>query len=374
VDERMSTSHDLPLEPLDLYDRGIAEGRYKDDVSQRRVLTELDRLQVALVASIPDGFFERVLARFAKPKQLQGIYLWGDVGRGKTLLMDLFFQSLPFPEKKRLHFHHFMQMVHQELNRLKQLADPMEHICEAFAKAHRVLCFDEFFVSDIGDAMLLQGLLQGLFERGVVLVTTSNVPPDLLYKDGLQRQRFLPAIALLQQHCQVLRLDAAQDYRLRTLRKAKIYCVGSDSALLDAQLEKLFNELKTADVELNVELDINDHVMKTRKFAGDLVWFDFDELCVKPRSAADYIELAHEFHTVMISNIPVFSDDNNDAARRFMFLVDEFYDRKVNVVVSAAAEPDRLYSGSRFEFEFKRTASRLIEMQSEAYLASGHKS
>lgn len=370
----MSTSHDLPLEPLDLYDRGIAEGRYKDDVSQRRVLTELDRLQVALVASIPDGFFERVLARFAKPKQLQGIYLWGDVGRGKTLLMDLFFQSLPFPEKKRLHFHHFMQMVHQELNRLKQLADPMEHICEAFAKAHRVLCFDEFFVSDIGDAMLLQGLLQGLFERGVVLVTTSNVPPDLLYKDGLQRQRFLPAIALLQQHCQVLRLDAAQDYRLRTLRKAKIYCVGSDSALLDAQLEKLFNELKTTDVELNVELDINDHVMKTRKFAGDLVWFDFDELCVKPRSAADYIELAHEFHTVMISNIPVFSDDNNDAARRFMFLVDEFYDRKVNVVVSAAAEPDRLYSGSRFEFEFKRTASRLIEMQSEAYLASGHKS
>jgi cell division protein ZapE len=360
------------IEPLDAFDAGIQSGRWMDDAAQRAVLTELDRLHVALVANTPDSLFERVLARFTKPKKLSGMYIYGDVGRGKTFLMDLFYQSLPFEEKQRLHFHHFMQMVHQQLNELRSVADPLEIICERFAKNTRVLCFDEFFVSDIGDAMLLSGLLEGLFDRNVCLVTTSNVTPDGLYKDGLQRQRFLPAVALLKQHCRVIKLEAAQDYRLRALTDARIYIDQSAIPNSEASLQGIFDSLVRGDVQINVSLDIEDRIIIAKKQSGDVVWFDFQQVCEGPRSAADYIEIAREFQTVLLSDVPLFNTSNEDAARRFMFLIDEFYDRKVNLILSAAVAPTALYQGQKFQFEFARTASRLIEMQTKEYLAAGH--
>ena len=358
-------------EPLDAYDAGIAAGRWQEDGAQRRVLRELDRLHLALLAATPGGLFDRVLARFAKPKTIRGLYIHGDVGRGKTFLMDLFFASLPFPEKKRLHFHHFMQQVHAGLAQHAHVEEPLQHIAEQWAKACRVLCFDEFFVSDIGDAMLLGNLLKPLFERGVTLVATSNVVPADLYKDGLQRAGFLPAIALLETHCEVVRLDAAQDYRLRALTQAAIYLTpyGTEA---DDKLARLFDEVATAAPKPNLSLQINGRAVLSRCCASDVAWFNFAELCESARSAADYIELAREFHTVLLSDVPQFTVNSEDPARRFMFLVDEFYDRRVKLLLSAAALPNQLYRGRKFTMEFKRTASRLTEMQTTEYLAQAH--
>lgn len=358
-------------EPLDAFDAGIRAGRWQEDLAQRRVLTELDRLHLALVASTPDSLFERVLARFSRPKELPGLYIYGDVGRGKTFLMDLFYQSLPFKEKKRLHFHHFMQQIHQQLAALKHVSDPMEQICENWAKSTRVLCFDEMFVTDIGDAMLLSGLLHGLFSRQVPLVCTSNLPPAMLYHNGLQRARFMPAIALLEKHCQVVQLDAAQDYRLRALTDAAVYFHPLDGNA-DAKLQQLFEQLISAERSEGEAIEINQRQIRTKKMAGDVVWFDFAELCESARSAEDYIEIAKEFHTVLLSDVPILDASNESATRRFMFLVDEFYDRRVNLILSAAAPANSLYQGTRFAFEIQRTVSRLIEMQSKDYLASAH--
>lgn len=355
-------------EPLDIYDEGIKRGLWQDDPAQRRVLEALDRLHLAMEAATPDGLFARVLSRFAKPKSVQGLYIWGGVGRGKTFLMDLFYFSLPFAEKKRVHFHHFMQQVHAALNKLQHVAAPLELIADQWAEQARVLCFDEFFVTDIGDAMLLGGLLAALFARGVTLVATSNVQPENLYQDGLQRARFLPAIALLEKHCQTLKLDAAMDYRLRALAQAEIYLVPAD-ATANAKLERLFVELGTAEAVRAVTLDINARKLKALAKAGSVVWFEFAELCESARSAEDYIEIAREFRTVLVSHVPVLGRSGEDSARRFMFLVDEFYDRKVKLILSAEAAPAALYVGKRFVFEFQRTQSRLIEMQSQAYLA-----
>lgn len=358
-------------EPLDAFDAGIRAGRWQDDLAQRRVLTELDRLHLALIASTPDSLFERVLARFSRPKVLPGLYIYGGVGRGKTFLMDLFYQSLPFKEKKRLHFHHFMQQVHQQLAMFKHVSDPMEHICENWAKSTRVLCFDELFVTDIGDAMLLSGLLHGLFSRQVTLVCTSNLPPSMLYQNGLQRVRFLPAIAALEQHCQVIQLDAAQDYRLRALQDANVYFHPLNDAA-ESKLQALFEQLISAERSEGEAIEINQRPIRSKNMAGDVVWFDFSELCESARSAEDYIEIAKAFHTVLLSGVPLLDANNESATRRFMFLIDEFYDRRVNLILSAAAPPLELYQATRFEFEFQRTASRLIEMQSKDYLAREH--
>jgi cell division protein ZapE len=355
-------------EPLDIYDEGIKRGLWQDDLAQRRVLEALDRLHLAMAAATPDGLFARVLSRFAKPKSVQGLYIWGGVGRGKTFLMDLFYFSLPFEEKKRVHFHHFMQQVHAALNKLQHVASPLEIIADQWAEQARVLCFDEFFVTDIGDAMLLGGLLAALFARGVTLVATSNVVPENLYQDGLQRARFLPAIALLQKHCQTMKLDAAVDYRLRALVQAEIYLAPADQSAQE-KLERLFVELGTAEAKRGATLDVNSRKLKTLAKAGSVVWFEFSELCETARSAEDYIEIAREFRTVIISGVPILGKNGEDVARRFMFLVDEFYDRKIKLILSAAAAPTELYVGKRFVFEFQRTQSRLIEMQSQAYLA-----
>jgi cell division protein ZapE len=300
-----------------------------------------------------------------------GLYLWGGVGRGKTWLMDLFFASLPFSERRRRHFHRFMHDVHDELKRLRQRRSPLDHIAATIARDTRVLCFDELFVSDIADAMILGGLFEGLWRRGVTLVATSNVPPGELYKDGLQRQRFLPVIALLEKYLEVLPVAGATDYRLRQLTRAGTYLVAG-AADTAARLEALFRELGGAQVQHGGTLQIEGRPLAVLRVGHGAVWCSFEALCAGPRSQDDYIEIAREFQAVFVSDVPVLDAEHEDEARRFVALVDELYDRNVKLVVSAAAAPAQLYRGTRVRALFERTVSRLTEMQSEEYLARPH--
>lgn len=349
--------------------RLLREGHVRDPAQESLVET-LETLQrsVAAAASKP-GFFARLLG--TKPDPVKGLYIWGGVGRGKTFLMDLFFETLPIARKRRIHFHRMMRDVHARLKRLGDIEDPLDRAAEEIATETRVLCFDEFYVSDIGDAMILGRLLQGLFERGVTLVTTSNANPDNLYKNGLQRSRFLPAIDLLNEHCAVVHMDSGTDYRLRLLKQAGTYLVplGADA---DAKLECLFDEAASSQIADNRALDVNGRDIIARRCARGIAWFEFAEICDGPRSQADYIEIARWYPTVIVSGVPHFDEMLDNQARRFIALVDEFYDRRVKLIVSAARDPADLYAGQRLAFEFDRTSSRLVEMQSEAYLAEPH--
>jgi cell division protein ZapE len=300
-----------------------------------------------------------------------GLYLWGGVGRGKTWLMDLFFASLPFPERRRRHFHRFMYEVHDALKGLKAQRSPLDHLAADIARDIRVLCLDELFVSDIADAMILGGLFEGLWRRGVTLVATSNVAPDELYKDGLQRQRFLPVIALLEKYLEVLPVAGATDYRLRQLTRAGTYLVAG-AADTAARLEALFRELGGAQVQHGGTLQIEGRPLAVLRVGHGAVWCSFEALCAGPRSQDDYIEIAREFQAVFVSDVPVLDAEHEDEARRFVALVDELYDRNVKLVVSAAAAPAQLYRGTRVRALFERTVSRLTEMQSEEYLARPH--
>lgn len=298
--------------------------------------------------------------------------MWGGVGRGKTVLMDLFFESLPFDAKRRMHFHRFMQYVHRELKALGGVSDPLLNVADRFAAEVRVICFDEFFVSDIGDAMILGELMAALFERGVTLVATSNIPPDGLYENGLQRSRFVPAIAMLKAHTTVLNVDGGTDYRLRVLERAEIYHYPLDEAA-DASLGASFIALAPDPPQDNVTLDIEGRPIQARRCAEDVVWFDFAAICDGPRSQNDYIELARIFHAVIISDVPQFTRRTEDLARRFISLVDEFYDHSVKLILSAEVGLESLYQGERLSFEYERTKSRLLEMQSHDYLAEIHR-
>jgi cell division protein ZapE len=302
----------------------------------------------------------------------RGVYLWGPVGRGKTMLMDWFYASLPAGSAERTHFYRFMRQVHDDLRSIKQRTDPAGIVAQRLAARASVLCLDEFFVSDIGDAMILAGLLSSLFRRGVVLVATSNVAPQDLYQDGLQRQRFLPAIDLLTSHVDVVHLDGPVDYRLRRLEQARTYF---DSTLpeTETQLRQCFAALAGSSAQGPTTLLVEDRPIDAQAAGAGLVWFEFRDICEGPRSQNDYMELARLYHTVFISNVPQFTSDDENAARRFVMLIDEFYDRNVNVVISAAAAPRSLYHGERLQAEFLRTASRLIEMQTQAYLAGQHR-
>ena len=304
--------------------------------------------------------------------RVQGLYLWGGVGRGKTYLVDVFHETLPMPQKRRLHFHRFMQMVHHRLRDLEDVQDPLDIVASEFARETRVLCFDEFFVSDITDAMLLGGLLRGLFREGVTLVATSNIPPAGLYKDGLQRERFLPAIELLEKHTAVIELEGDTDYRLRYLEQAELYHWPLDEAA-DEVLTEEFVHLAPEAPTFNTELVVEGRSIAARGLADDVAWFDFSAVCDGPRGQADYIELARTFHSVLISNVPVLDEARENQARRFIALVDEFYDHGVKLILSAEVPPERLYQGKRLCFEFERTLSRLQEMQSHAYLAGAHR-
>ena len=355
----------------DLYLQECQRLGYQADPVQERIVALLDELRARLITPRPRPLLQGLFSR--KPHELErGLYLWGGVGRGKTWLMDLFFQSLPFRDKQRSHFHRFMQSVHDELRKLKERADPLELVADKIAKKTRILCFDELFVSDIGDAMLLGNLFRGLFDRGVTLVATSNVPPDDLYKDGLQRTRFVPAIRLLKENTQVVHVDSTTDYRLRALEKARTAFDSKDPATPAAMLQ-VFETVAGEPGTANATLTLNHRRMHTKRLSQKAVGFEFRELCDGPRGQADYIEIARCFQSVLLSDIPVFTAQMNDQARRFVTLVDEFYDRGVKLIVSSAAAVTELYRDTKLAFEFERTSSRLIEMQSQEYLARPHR-
>jgi cell division protein ZapE len=302
---------------------------------------------------------------------VRGLYLWGGVGRGKTFLIDLFYDALPITQKRRTHFHRFMREVHERLREHAGQRDPLAIIAREWRASLRVLVLDEFFVSDIGDAMLLGRLLERLFAEGVVLVTSSNAAPPDLYKDGLQRARFLPAIASIERHCRVLELAGATDYRMRELVRSPVYRAPLDTGS-DAWLDSRWHALGGDDAHRDAGIVVDGRRIPVRARSRGLAWFDFDALCEGPRGASDYIEIAQEFHTVLLGGVPVFDDERNDAARRFVTLVDELYDRHVNLVCTADAAPAALYAGERLAAAFERCASRLAEMQSSEYFAMEH--
>lgn len=353
------------------YESAVIEHGFAKDESQRRVVKAMQALQQQLAAGETlGGKLRRFLPGIAAQRP-RGIYLWGGVGRGKTFLMDLFFGSLDIANKKRIHFHRMMRDIHTRLKRLGSVIEPLDRVAADIAAETRVLCFDEFFVSDIGDAMILAGLLDGLFRRGVVLVTTSNTRPSDLYKDGLQRARFLPAVDLIEQYTDIIELDGVTDYRLKLLQEAGTFLTPAGKAA-DAKLLHYFEEIASGDSIEKHLLDVLGREMQTERCAKSVVWFDFLDICDGPRSQDDYIEIARWYPTVIVSGIPVLDEDLEDPARRFIAMVDEFYDRKVKLIISADASIDALYHGRRLEFEFTRTTSRLTEMQSGEYLHAAH--
>ena len=388
-----TTTAPRPLTPKQRYQADLEREGFVHDAAQERAVEHLQRLYDQLVAA-PREKVTPVSARGLKSRvggilgrgrgsrsgksdepelpAISGLYFWGGVGRGKTYLVDNFYESLPFADKMRTHFHRFMQRVHAELEHYKGQRNPLQLVAQRFADEARVICFDEFFVKDITDAMILANLLEALFARDVVLVATSNIKPADLYRDGLQRARFLPAIALLERHCEVINVDSGVDYRLRALERAEIFHSPLDEAA-ERELARSFHEIAGVKGEEGAAIEVNHRVLNTRRLHDDVVWFEFDELCDGPRSQNDYIELAREFHSVLVSNVPRMNGGSDDQARRFINMVDEFYDRGVKLLMSAEAPAEQLYAEGRLEFEYQRTLSRLQEMQSREYLALPHR-
>lgn len=356
---------------LEIYDTELKRLGHSSDAAQRNAVEQLDDLRRRLLAHQYRNWWQRLWRQRRMYNLERGLYLWGGVGRGKTWLMDLFYESLPIREKQRSHFHRFMQFVHRELHRKRNRPDPLNLIAQQLAARTRVLCFDELYVSDIADAMLLGKLLQSLFDHGVTLVATSNCAPDDLYKDGLQRARFIPAINAIKDHTLVLNMDSGIDYRLRHLEQAQTWFDSkSDSA---HSMQQLFMQLAQNQLINQQTLLLNHRKVKVKQLAHGVAWFDFNEICDGPRGQADYIELARCYHSVFISGVPQLDNALENQTRRFISLVDEFYDRGVKLFVSASVQPQQLYKGDLLNFEFQRTSSRLIEMQSKEYLALPHK-
>jgi cell division protein ZapE len=355
------------------YQSDLATGEYSEDPQQLKAIDLLDELSQRLIKDISHQTVVTKLASlfFKKKEPVKGIYFWGGVGRGKTYLMDMFFDLLPTDKKMRLHFHRFMHQTHEQLNEFKGKQDPLLLIADEIAEQTRIICFDEFFVKDITDAMILGGLFEALFERGVSLVATSNIPPERLYWNGLQRERFIPAIELIQKYCEVVNLDSGIDYRLRTLEQADIFHTPHDQAAID-NLEHSFTHLATEEMTRGCTIEIEHRPVKTVRCAEGVVWFEFADICETARSQTDYIEISRCYQTVIVSEIPQMDSKDDAAARRFISLVDEFYERHVNLMITAEVELEELYIGERLAFEFKRTLSRLLEMQSHDYLALEH--
>lgn len=360
--------------PLAIYRRRVAQGELAADTAQARAVEALERLHRDLQRSVPRGGLRQRLARLAgRPRApVRGLYLWGSVGRGKTFVMDLFYSALPFAAKRRQHFHRFMAHVHERLKVHRNVENPLELVAEEIAADTRVICFDEFAVTDIADAMLLGGLLAGLFARGVTLAATSNVVPDQLYSGGLQRQRFLPTIALLKDHCEVLHVDGGVDYRLRALERADVYQTPL-GATAEQRLGEFFDSIAPDEGDHGGVLELLGRRIDYRRAADGVIWFEFAAICDGPRSKDDYIELSRLYQTVLVSNVPRFDTALENQARRFIALVDEFYDRRVKLILSAAAPAADIYRGERLRRDFLRTQSRLQEMQSHDYLAEAHR-
>ena len=346
---------------LSLYRQHLAQRGFVEDPSQRRAVERLQQLyeQWSAYKARRSSALKRLIVKPPLPK---GVYLWGPVGRGKSFLMDSFYLCLPLVRKRRVHFHHFMREVHREMNELKGTEDPLAEVAARTARRYRLVCFDEFHVSDIADAMILGRFLAEVMRRGVVFCMTSNYHPDQLYPNGLQRSRFLPAIELIKTRLDVIEVDNGTDYRRLKMERLKVYHVGSD-----AEFAAMFEALRDVEEERH-PLDVEGRRIPYRKRAGGVLWTDFQALCGGARSYADYVDLAQRFHTVMLSGVPKMSPKNADAARRFTWLVDVFYDDKVNLIVSAEAEPEALFTAGEHSAEFQRTVSRLHEMQSVQYL------
>jgi len=351
------------------YQTQITERGFFADREQTEAVEQFQRLYNELFTpqSAP-GLLSRLLKQ--TPAAPQGLYLWGGPGRGKTCLMDLFYHHLPTQQKQRLHFHHFMQNIHAELATIKNRGEPLKLIAARVAEKTRVLCLDEFYVADIGDAMLLAGLLDALFTHGVVLVTTSNTTPDNLYRNGLQRERFLPAINLIQQHTQLVEMHQGNDYRLDTVsddafNHYQLSSVDEAETIMVRQFHHLCGKEQTP---INSTLQLLGRDIALRAEAANLVWFDFATLCETPRSTGDYLELARRYRRVMITHIPLMNEALDNAAIRFIHLIDALYDRRVELIATAAASPEKLYCGIHHTRSFRRAASRLSEMASPAYI------
>ncbi|MDA9556359.1 cell division protein ZapE [Vibrio sp.] len=378
------------MTPIQRYEQDLLHSGFEADSAQRKAVEVLDKLYHEMIEHNSHVNKEVKIAPVPKWKMKiltllgqssakvdtevafpQGVYFWGGVGRGKTYLMDSFYDSLPIDRKIRCHFHRFMYRVHDELSQLKEVSDPLEVVADKLHEEALVICFDEFFVSDITDAMILGTLFQALFKRGVTLVATSNIPPENLYRNGLQRARFLPAIALIQKHCHVLNVDSGVDYRLRTLEQAEIYHSPLDEKA-NQNLLTYFKQLVNAEHTAERIIDINHRQLPIIASADGVLHATFEQLCQSARSQNDYIELSKLYHTVLLADVQQMGGAIDDAARRFIALVDEFYERNVTLIISANVPLDDLYTEGQLNFEFKRCQSRLTEMQSHDYLEREH--
>lgn len=350
----------------ELYQHSLAERGYKADEAQLKGIAALQRCQDEWSHyKAKRGNALTKMLRY--PDLPKGVYMYGGVGRGKSFIMDCFFNAVPLERKTRLHFHEFMREVHRQLHELKGVQDPLDVLAKRMSRKHRLICFDEFHVADVTDAMILHRLLDAMFRNRMSIVTTSNFHPDGLYPNGLHRDRILPAIELLKQQLEVINVDSGTDYRRRTLELARLYLTPLNDQT-DAEMGQIFSQLaETADD--SPELHIEHRVLKARRRAGGVVWFDFQTLCGGPRSQNDYLELASQFHTLMLSNVPQMPVRMASEARRFTWLVDVLYDRKCKLVISAEVPPEQLYTEGPMSHEFPRTVSRLNEMQSKEYLS-----
>jgi cell division protein ZapE len=349
-----------------VYETALGQRGYASDAAQLRAVAELERCENEW-ADYKARRSNAVTKLLVRPPIPRGVYMWGGVGRGKSFLMDCFFQSVPLLRKTRLHFHEFMREVHRELQELKGTVNPLQELGRRIARRFRMICFDEFHVSDVTDAMILHRLLESLYANRVSIVTTSNFHPDALYPNGLHRDRILPAIELLKRKLEIVNVDAGTDYRQRTLEHVQMYhCPLGDAA--DAAMQRAFGELAEARDE-DPLLHIEQRELHARRRAGGVVWFDFKTLCGGPRSQNDYLELASRFHTLLLSGVPQMSPRLASEARRFTWLVDVLYDRRVKLILSAAVRPEELYTEGPLAHEFPRTVSRLAEMRSAAFLA-----
>ncbi len=356
---------------LDAYESVLSERGFSADAAQRAAADRLQMLYYQLL-SFKVGRKSTLRRVFAPPVVPRGVYFWGGVGRGKSFLMDCFYEAVPYVRKKRIHFHAFMQDVHRQLNVFKGESDPLAKVAERIADACRLICFDEFHVSDIADAMILRRLLEALFTRGVVFVMTSNYPPDRLYPNGLQRENFLPTIALIKSNVDVLEIDSGVDYRLRTLEQVEIFHFPADASAED-KMAGYFAAIAGGEGDRGGSIDVLGRAIPTlRQGTGGVIWFDFKSLCGGPRSQNDYLELSRSYHTILLSGIPKMPASMSSEARRFTWLVDVLYDHKVKLIVTADCEPESLYVEGTQASEFFRTVSRLTEMRSREYLALAH--